>query len=157
MKLKTQKRKYISMVYLQKQRSPFFFLLLFAVGAAGYFGIEVLFRGFSHWTMALCGGTCLCLIYATNRRLSRHSIVFRAAAGALIVTAIELAAGCFLNLYLHWNIWSYAKLPLNLWGQITPIFSALWFLLCIPVCFFCSLVDGCVIRRKRRIFTQNIE
>ena len=122
-------------------RTPLFFALLFGVGAVGYFLIEILFRGFSHWTMAICGGICLCLIYLANQRLAGHSLVLRALCGALIITAVEFAAGCLLNLYLGWEIWNYSMLPLNLFGQISALFSGLWFLLSIPVCIACSLLD----------------
>ena len=126
------------------------FVLLFVIGAVGYYSLEVLFRGFSHWSMALCGGLCLCLIYLANRRLAHRPLLLRALTGALIITAVEFAAGCILNLYLHWGIWDYSHLPLNLWGQITPVFSGLWFLLCIPVCIACSVADGLALRRRIR-------
>lgn len=127
-----------------------FFLGLFAVGAVGYYSLELAFRGFSHWSMALCGGICVCLIYLANRRMAHRPLLLRALVGALIITAVELVAGCILNLYLHWGIWDYSHLPLNLWGQITPVFSGLWFLLCIPVCLGCSLTDGWLMRRRLR-------
>ena len=137
-------------VFSTEKHSPLFFLLLFAIGAVGYFGIEILFRGFSHWSMALCGGVCLCFIYLANQKISPRSIFFRAIAGAAIITTVEFVAGCILNLYLHWDIWNYSHLPLNLWGQISPVFSILWFLLCIPVCFFCSLIDRMLRRHRMR-------
>lgn len=145
-----------------KNRIPLFssrfllFPLLFLFGAVGYYLIEVAFRGYSHWSMALCGGICLCLIYLTNRRLSRRSLLLRALLGALIITAVEFVAGCILNLCLHWNIWDYSHLPLNLLGQITPVFSGIWFLLSIPVCVLSSFLNNRIAasshygRRSRR-------
>ena len=129
------------------RHSFLFWCFLFLLGATGYFGIELLFRGFSHWSMALCGGLCLCLIYAVNYKLNRTPLLIRALLGSLIITAVELASGCLLNLYLGWHIWDYSNYAIHLWGQITPTFSGLWFLLCIPVCLFCSLADGVVLRR----------
>ena len=32
---------------------------LWAVGGCLYYGFEILFRGFSHWTMFVLGGICL--------------------------------------------------------------------------------------------------
>lgn len=106
--------------------------------------MELAFRGYSHWSMALCGGLCLCLIYLANRRLRHRPLLLRALTGALIVTAVEFAAGCVLNLYLGWHVWDYSRLPFNLFGQIAPLFSALWFALCIPLCFICSSFDRTV-------------
>ena len=117
------------------------FILLFSFGAVGYYAIEVAFRGHSHWSMALCGGLCFCLLFLANRKLCRVPLLLRAFTGALIITGVELIAGCILNIWLGWGIWNYSRLPLNLWGQITPLFSALWFLLSIPVCILCTLSD----------------
>ena len=119
----------------------FFFPLLYLAGAAGYYAMEVAFRGYSHWSRAVCGGLCLCLIFLANRCLFRLPLLFRALVSALIITAVELAAGCLLNLLLGWHVWDYSSLPYNLWGQIAPRFSALWFALSIPVCMLCALLD----------------
>ena len=50
---------------------------------------------------------------------------------AALVTVTELAAGLLLNVALGLGVWDYSGLPLNLWGQICPQFSALWWLLCL--------------------------
>ena len=132
------------------RRSPLFFILLFSAGAVGYFCLELLFRGFSHWTMAICGGICLCSIYLINRRLNSRSLFLRALCGSLLITAVEFAAGCLLNLCWHWDIWDYSNLPMNILGQISAVFSVLWFLLCIPVCIACSFLDAVALRRTHR-------
>lgn len=115
--------------------------VLFFTGAAGYYALEIAFRGHSHWSMAICGGLCICLIYLANHRFSRLPLPLRAAIGAAIITAVEFIAGCILNLWLGWNVWSYESLPYNLLGQIAPTFSALWFLLCLPICFLLGVVQ----------------
>ena len=127
-----------------------FCAILFSVGAAGYYGLEIAYRGFSHWSMAICGGLCVCLVFLANRRLSRHSLLLRALVGAFIITAVEFVAGCILNLWLGWGIWNYSALPFNLLGQITPVFSAIWFLLCLPVCFLCKLADNRLSQLQRK-------
>ena len=50
---------------------------------------------------------------------------------AALVTVTELAAGLLLNVRLGFGIWDYSGLPLNLWGQICPQFSAIWWGLCL--------------------------
>ncbi|MEI3504505.1 MAG: hypothetical protein V8Q42_12985 [Anaerovoracaceae bacterium] len=37
--------------------------VIFAIGATGYSVIEYLFRGYTHWSMALTGGACLLVFY----------------------------------------------------------------------------------------------
>ncbi len=114
--------------------------ILFSVGGVGYYGLEVAFRGYSHWSMALCGGVCLLSIYHANRKLSKQNIAVRALAGAGIITLVEFVCGCIVNLALDWKVWDYSHLPMNLLGQICLPFTALWFVLCIPVCSICARI-----------------
>ena len=115
---------------------------LLAVGGTGYYALELLCRGYSHWSMAVCGGICLNAIYHVNHKLRHKNILLRAGAGALIITAVELVCGCLVNLTFHRNVWDYSHLPLNLLGQICLPFTLLWMGLCIPVCALCSFADG---------------
>lgn len=114
------------------------FLLLF--GGVGYYCIELWFRGYSHWTMVLCGALCFLTIYRLNTHFSNQPIVLRALLGAGFITAVEFVAGCILNLWLGWNVWDYSDMPYHLLGQICLPFFILWFLLCIPVCLLCRAV-----------------
>ena len=36
---------------------------VFTAGGLGYGGLELLWRGRTHWSMLLCGGVCAVLIY----------------------------------------------------------------------------------------------
>ena len=54
---------------------------------------------------------------------------------AAIITAIEFAAGCIVNLWLQMDVWDYSFLPLNLFGQVCLLYTFLWALLCIPVAY----------------------
>ena len=108
--------------------------LIALVGGGAYYGIEILYRGHSHWSMAVCGGVCLLAVCLINRRLLGWNPFLRAAVCALAITLIEFLAGCVLNLWLGWQIWDYRSVPFNLLGQIAPLFSFFWFLLSLPVC-----------------------
>ena len=121
-------------------------ILSLLVGGAVYYTIEILSRGWSHWTMALCGGLCLASIYHANRLLYRRSLLLRALCGAAIITLVELIAGCILNLWLGLRIWSYANHTLNIGGQVCVYMSFLWFLLSIPACLLCALIEAFVSR-----------
>lgn len=126
------------------------FVIAFSFGAIGYYSLEIAFRGFSHWSMAICGGLCAWLILLENRRFSKRPLVLRALVGALIITAVEFTAGCLINLYLGWGVWDYSSLPWNLLGQISPAFSVLWFLLCLPICFTFSVADRSFVRMRAK-------
>ena len=114
-------------------------ILLFSVGGAGYFSLEVLFRGYSHWSMALCGGVCLLSIFHMNKKMAKKKLAVRALGGAFIITAVEFVCGCFVNLLMKWRVWDYSHIPLNLLGQICLPFTFLWFALCIPICLIFNL------------------
>ncbi len=111
--------------------------LLFIIGGALYVGVEMLWRGHSHWTMGIVGGACFVLIGGLNNYLPwEMSLVNQAALGALLVTAVELVTGVVLNLFLGLRIWDYSGMPLNIAGQICLPYTILWFLLsfvCIPL------------------------
>lgn len=111
---------------------------LFSVGALGYMGIEVLARGHSHWTMGLTGGLCLLGMVNIHRRAAHWPLLARCAAGAVLITAAELAVGLTVNRLLMWNVWDYSDRWLNLWGQICPRFTMYWFLLNVPVALICD-------------------
>ena len=114
--------------------------VLLVLGGAVYYSMEIIWRGYSHWTMALCGGICLMSIYRMNCLLCRKRLVLRAALGSGIITAVELVCGCIVNRALNWNVWDYSDVPLNLLGQICLPFTVLWFAICFPVCLLCNFL-----------------
>ena len=106
---------------------------IFATGAAGYSCIELLARGHTHWTMAVLGGVCLLCLLGIARQFASLPILVQAGLGACVITVLEFATGLIVNLALGWNVWNYGHEFGNVLGQICPLFSFLWFLLCIPV------------------------
>ena len=113
---------------------------LFCCGAVSYGVLEVLWRGRTHWTMLLTGGVCLSAIYAADQKLSQRPSWVRCLAGSGIITAVEFSVGCLVNLALGWQVWDYSGRALNLFGQICPLYSGLWFLLCYPVTRLCGWI-----------------
>lgn len=107
--------------------------LEFLAGGVGYGLIEILWRGRTHWSMFLAGGASLICICAINKIMGKKHILVRAAAGALAITAIEFAVGLLVNKALCLGVWNYEKMFGNILGQICPLYSFFWFLLCIPV------------------------
>lgn len=122
--------------------------LLLLTGGVGYYAIETLWRGHSHWSMALCGALAFLFIYRLNDTYPHANLLFCALQSALFITALELAAGCILNLWLKFHIWDYSNMPYQIMGQICLPYSMLWFALCIPVCVLCRWM-------RRVIFLEN--
>ena len=107
------------------------FLMWGALGAL-YVTIEVLWRGFSHPSMLVVGGICGVLVGAINQVpgfYEKLSVRWQSIIGAIIVLAVEFAAGCIVNLWLGWGVWDYSHMPLNLCGQICLLYGFLWVLL----------------------------
>ena len=105
------------------------YLILLIVGGTAYYGIEVLARGFSHWTMFLVGGICFILIGAINEITPKMPLIQQMLLSAAIITAVEFISGCVLNLWLGLDIWDYSENFGNILGQICPKHTIYWFLL----------------------------
>lgn len=103
-------------------------VLLFFIGGNIYMLIEILWRGYTHWTMFLLGGLCFVIMGLLNEHifLWELSLVEQSVISAVIITIFEFCTGCICNLCLGWEIWDYSGLPLNLCGQICLLFSVLW-------------------------------
>ncbi len=110
------------------------------VGAGGYSLIEILWRGYTHWTMALTGGICFLLIYLADGAWHGETMWKRCLVGSLAITLTELWVGFFVNILLGWDVWDYSRLFFNVGGQICLLYSALWFLLCVPLYAFCPVL-----------------
>ena len=109
-------------------------LLLFLMGGMGYFCLELVWRGWSHPVMVAVGGLCFVGVGRINEVLDWNmALVWQALLGAVIITTIEFASGCILNLWLGMNIWDYSAMPGNVLGQICPLYMALWYVLAFPV------------------------
>ena len=99
---------------------------IFAIGAAGYYLLETLWRGYSHWSMAAAGGISLLLLIKTFGKLKNAPHYFKAIIGGGIITAVELIFGIIFNIILGMSVWNYSSVPGNILGQICPTFSVLW-------------------------------
>jgi uncharacterized membrane protein len=77
--------------------------------------------------MFIVGGICLLLLGAINNYLPwRMGLAWQALLGAGIITAVEFIAGLIVNIWLGLGVWDYSGLPLNLFGQISLLYSLYW-------------------------------
>ena len=103
--------------------------VLFYIGGTVYMLVEFAFRGWSHGSMFLAGGTCFLLLGKLMRIQPRLPLLPRVLLGAVVITAVELAAGLLVN--REYRVWDYRNTPFNFHGQICLPFSLLW----IPIAF----------------------
>lgn len=108
-------------------------VVIFCIGSIGYGIIELLFRGYTHWSMLLTGGACFLTLYTLNAQYKSAPVLLKAFGGAMIITIYELAVGIIVNLLFHFGVWDYSALPFDLMGQICVLFTFLWFLLCLAL------------------------
>ena len=100
--------------------------VFFVLGGAGYGTIEVLWRGYTHWAMLVAGGICFMGFSRIAKKFKNRSIFLKSALCALSVTVVEGIFGIIFNIILKENIWDYSSLPLNVMGQICPLYTFLW-------------------------------
>lgn len=110
------------------------YFILFSLGGIFYIIIELLWRGYSHWSMFILGGLCFVLIGVINEFYTFDIPLFiQMLIGAFIITVLEFITGCIVNLWLELDVWDYYDMPMNILGQICLPYTILWFLLS-PVC-----------------------
>ena len=109
------------------------YALFFVIGGTGYAVLEILWRGYTHWSMVIAGGLCFSMFSLVAVYLKGKPLIVKAFICALGITAIEFLFGVVFNMLLKMNVWDYSDMPLNFMGQICPYFSLLWCVL--ALCF----------------------
>lgn len=112
--------------------------VLFCIGGIAYILIELLWRGYSHWSMFFLGGLCFLVLGLINENTGWETpVFFEMLLGAFIITALEFVFGYVLNIRLRLDVWDYSDMPYNIMGQVCLPYMALWFVLS----FFCIIID----------------
>lgn len=114
--------------------------LVFLMGGLIYALIEISARGYTHWSMVLTGGLCLTLMYEVHTH-TNFNLWIKCLLGATIITTFEFLVGVIVNLIMHWNVWDYSTLPLNLFGQICVPYFFIWYLVSILGFGMCHIID----------------
>lgn len=102
--------------------------LLFFIGGRLYTWIEILWRGYTHFSMFILGGGGFVMLGLLNEyKIPWHWCLLRqSVVGACIITGLEFLTGCIVNLWFGWGVWDYSDLPFNLYGQICLYYFLLW-------------------------------
>ena len=113
-------------------------MLLWFWGGTVYFLLEVAWKTATgnpemiSWTMLVLAVLLTIPVERCGEQLPwAVPLWLQALACAALVTAVELAAGLILNVWLGLGVWDYSDLPGNFIGQICPQFAAVWFWLCL--------------------------
>lgn len=116
------------------------YFIIFVFGGLYYCFLEALWRGYTHWTMAVTGGACFLGLFIISVKGRELPLLLKCFIGSALITAIELCAGSIVNLILGWNVWDYSVLRFHFMGQICLVYSLIWFFLCIPGIKLCHLL-----------------
>jgi len=99
----------------KKQQTKYLFL--FEAGGLLYILLELIWRGWTHWTMFVLGGLCFICLGLINEVIPWTMPLWQQVLiGACIITTLEFATGCIVNLWLGWGIWDYSGVPGNILG-----------------------------------------
>lgn len=142
-------------IFYSKTNSLAFFkyLFLFLVGGFTYFYIEILFRGYSHFSMIICGGLAFIFCGLINQLMHfRISLLTQMILSAFIITGLELITGYIVNMKLHWNVWDYSGMPYNLFGQICLAYSMIWLVLSLACIFIDDWIRWRVFDEEKAIY-----
>ncbi len=107
-------------------------LFLGGLGGSLYYGIELIYRGFSHWSMFLLGGVCMVYIGEQGERCRWSDALWKQLTRCTIFVAMgEFLTGLFVNKWMRWDVWDYSDQPFNFMGQICARFLFFFSILCI--------------------------
>ena len=73
-------------------------LIFFLLGGTAYVSLEILWRGFSHYSMFLAGGLCFLLLGKLQALKPQLYLPLRLLLGAVVITAVELLIGLLFTL-----------------------------------------------------------
>ncbi|MCM1082198.1 MAG: putative ABC transporter permease [Clostridium sp.] len=106
------------------------YFLLWLTGGIAYFYMEIMFRGYSHYSMIICGGFCFLFVGQVGLSLlygkSRFFIVKIMAASALIITTLEFITGLIVNVIFDLEVWDYSRVKGNIMGQVCLPYTFVW-------------------------------
>ena len=107
------------------------YVFLWAIGGALYYAFEIIFRGYSHWSMFVLGGICMAF-FAFQGRSSRwrEPLWIQIIRCTVFVLAGEFITGLIVNKWLDIGVWDYSDQPFHLFGQICLPFAVIFSGLC---------------------------
>lgn len=104
---------------------------LWMLGGTIYYSFEMIFRGFSHWTMFVLGGICMMFFAFQGKAVRwREALWKQVLRCTIFVTACEFITGIIVNKWFELAVWDYSNQPFQLFGQICLPFAVIFSGLC---------------------------
>ena len=108
------------------------YLFMGALGGTLYYMIEIIFRGYSHWSMFFVGRN-LFYIFSHNKGYGRSGekpLWKQVLWCTAFVVSAEFITGIIVNKVMGWNVWNYYRSAVSPYGQICFPFAVLFSGLC---------------------------
>ena len=108
-----------------------------------YCMIEILFRGWSHWSMfVLTGFLGVFCVDSINNTLSFDcDYIVQIIISTILCTIGEGISGIILNVWLQLNVWDYSKMAFGtfFFGHCNVLFCFAWMLIISIIIFYCYI------------------
>ena len=111
-----------------------------------YCMIEILFRGWSHWSMFILTGFLgvFCVDSINNTLSFDCDYIVQILISTILCTIGEGISGIILNVWLQLNVWDYSKMAFGtfFFGQCNVIFCVAWLLIVgLFAIFYCDAYE----------------
>jgi hypothetical protein len=115
---------------MSKLKSAIAYIILFNLCGTTYYGVEMLYRGYSHISMWMLAGMLGILIGLINQHKLTWDMPLwkQLLIGECIVLPLEFITGLIVNVWLQLNVWNYSGLWLSEYflNQSSPLFALLF-------------------------------
>ena len=115
-----------------------------------YCMIEILFRGWSHWSMfVLTGFLGVFCIDSINNVLSFDcDYIVQILISTILCTIGEGISGIILNIWLQLNVWDYSKMTFGtfFFSQCNVLFCFAWMLIISIIIFYCDAYNYYILK-----------
>lgn len=115
-----------------------------------YCMIEILFRGWSHWSMfVLTGFLGVFCVDSINNTLSFDcDYIVQILISTILCTIGEGISGIILNIWLQLNVWDYSKMTFGtfFFGQCNVLFCFAWMLIISIIIFYCDAYNYYILK-----------
>ena len=115
-----------------------------------YCMIEILFRGWSHWSMfVLTGFLGVFCVDSINNTLSFDcDYIVQILISTILCIIGEGISGIILNVWLQLNVWDYSKMAFGtfFFGQCNVLFCFAWMLIISIIIFYCDAYNYYILK-----------
>ena len=131
------------------------YLFLGALGGSIYHAIEILFRGYSHWSMFLLAGISMDFFVQQGKWTHWKDPLWKQLFRCItFVVSGEFITGIVVNKIMRWNVWDYSQMPLNIFGQICLPFAIIFCCFCYIGIYLCGWISFCLFRGEKPSFIR---